>query len=155
MKLNNIQTYEIEGVEYSLAELTEFVRMAEESAKAKVRANKIEDHCYYVAKAIAETFYCHEDDIEEMNRNAEENELYSIAGTSVTFNTKTGKIEVQTDYFNEFDTSNNGRATIYCKVESFKDRVCHNYVESAKVFEIYNRVFDKDYHCSWEWREGW
>ena len=156
MKLHDFQTYEVNGVEYSLAELTEFVRMAEESAKAKVRANKIEDHCYYVAKAIAESFFCHEDDLEEMT-DSEDNALYSIAGRYVFFDTRKNhrEIVVETHYFNEFDESNNGRANIYSKVESFKDRVIGNYPMTCKVMEMYFRYFDKDYHCSFEWREGW
>ena len=106
------------------------------------------DVMYFIAKAIAEEFEWHEIKIRDRNENAGENELWSIASTSVYFNVKTHKLEVETVYFNEFRTD---RST-YSFVGTVSDSHLRTYVDFAEVIKMYIKYFDDDYHCSFEWK---
>lgn len=99
---------------------------------------------YYTAKAIAETFYCHEDDIDEMNQKAVgKDEMWTISGREVYWNTKTDKIEVHTEYFDEFDENTPTRK--YELYYEFKARDCRNYAEFGEIIGLYFKYFQKDY----------
>lgn len=47
MKLNDFQLYEIDGVQYSLNELREFIRIADESCKQYAESKRRQKQCTY------------------------------------------------------------------------------------------------------------
>lgn len=102
------------------------------------------DTYYYLAKEIAETFDYHinfrlEDLKEESN-----GELWSECGLYVHFNTQTNKIEVTTEYFNEFDS--HSPAIIYSFINAFPNK-CRTYAEYGKIVGEYFKYFQKDFPC--------
>ena len=106
------------------------------------------DVMYYIAKAIAEEFEWHEDKIDDLNRSAEEGELWTISSTSVYFNVKTHKLEAETTYFNEFRTDR----SFYSFVDTVSDSHLRTYDDFGEVIKMYIKYFDDDYHTSFEWK---
>ena len=104
-----------------------------------------EETYYYVAKAIAELFYCQDDDLDIKNSECPSDEMWTVSGREVYLNTKYNWIEVHTLYFNEFDESARGRPTIYEFFSKFSNRNCENFDEYGKVISMYFKYFQKDY----------
>ena len=101
-----------------------------------------DDQIYYIAKAIAEEFYCQEDDVDEMNADGYK---YAISGRYVHFIREEHKIKIETHYFNEFDEK--CPKPQYSRISSFTDWGVYSYGDFAKVIGIYLTVFDEDYPC--------
>ena len=108
---------------------------------------------YWTAKEIAEIFECHEWELEKINSKAhekEENELWSIRETRVTFEISENwvtkrEIVVETLIFNEFD--DNPRTKYRTISNRFEDRDVQSIADYSKVIEDYFHYFNDDYDC--------
>ena len=94
------------------------------------------DAKYYVAKAIAETFYCQADDIDEMNTD---HYRYTITGRVVLYNK--GTLEITTEYLD------NDTGKIHSVYGELENRHCKSSADYGAVIGLYFQYFNQDYDC--------